>query len=141
MKLIRFMSAAEAIRLLNGGRLHNKANHREGEWKSSTSVGFCFAVAGDGLAKQEIYQAARLLSGITTMHVCLIAHIDDDDVAIRFTLTSGKYSSGRVQELSATKYGLDNFTEWAMFAPRDLNPLIPIASVNWVNPRLIAKAQ
>lgn len=140
MKLIRFMSAAEAILLLQGRRLQNKTVHNQGEWKSSTSVGFCFAIAENLPIRQEIYYASQRLSGITDMHVCLVAELPDGP-SIHFRETSGKYSGGTFPELCTTKYKLDDFLTWAMFAPTNIKGTMPIFSGNWVNPKLITKAE
>lgn len=131
MRLVRFMSAAEAIKLLQGYDVRNKTVHRE-SGQDSSSVGFCFA-----LTKAEIYSAAAILSGITIMHICLVAEVDEPP--LRFVRTYGRYKGGPLPEISTTRYSLRDFDKWAFYAPHDLSGLVPAFSGNWKKPKLITK--
>lgn len=68
-KVIRFMSTAEAIKLVAGVELVNTANH--GDKKAKTdSVGFCFT---DG--KVGVHGAAKYLTGITSPDAVFVGNL------------------------------------------------------------------
>lgn len=141
MRVLGFMSAAEAINLVNGRTLRNRADHKA-LGQSSDSVGFCFAIAGDtgGDDSYALHGAAKLLSGITTMDVCLIGDLHKNKTEA-WHLGYGKYATGNRKEFSTDSYSLADFSQWSLYAPHDRNPLIPLYSANWTEPVLINDSQ
>lgn len=140
-KILRFMSAHEAIHLLQGGRLGNRTNH----WQvggRSTSVGFCFAIPKYDNDRSSIYYAAKYLSGIVDMDVCLVASLKDNG---DFMESEGHYSVGKLPERCVVDYSLKDFSEWALYTPIIYGPevmrVIPRHSRDWEAPMLTASSE
>jgi hypothetical protein len=135
MRVIRFMSAHEAIRLLNGDQLHNDTDHSHES--RTNSIGFCFVIASDSdSAEEAIYAAAQYLTGIVTMDCCFIGRLVPP---LSFKKTNGYYKGGHIDELSATSYRLSDYDAWKFYTPRlpdVLNPFKIISSINWEKPVL-----
>lgn len=131
--VLRFMSANEAIKLLQGERLHNETNHRE-TGNSSDSIGFCFAIMEGG----DIYQHATYLSGITNMGACLIGKLKPE---IEWIKNKARFSAGMRTELCTTDYDLNDFSEWSMYTPKldEGIQLMAPSSRNWDEPVLATK--
>lgn len=134
--VLRFMSAAEAIKLLDGQTLHNRTDHGAAGW-TTDSVGFCFALIGDSSEDTyAIYHASKILSGITIMDVCLIGNLHKN-AAEAWKLGYGKYATGKHKEFSTNNYSLEDFASWSLYAPYDRNPLSPTYSGNWDTPEFV----
>lgn len=138
--LLRFMSANEAIKLLQGERLYNQTVHRE-TGHSSDSVGFCFAVL-NALHPELIYVHARYLSGITCMNVCLIGSLKKGQ---KWQKNLARFSAGMRSEYATQDYSLDDFEDWAMYTPQIPQPpeihLYAPVSTNWTEPVLATKKE
>lgn len=136
MLILRFMSAHEAICLLNGETLQRDTKHADNGY-NSTSVGFCFAIVKEH-EPSGIYHAAKYLSGIAMMDTCLVGELAEGWAA-KFKITTGRYKEGIVEELSATEYSLADFEGWQLLTP-ELPPVEQmfkiIASSNWLAPVL-----
>lgn len=139
MMVLRFMCANEAIKLLRGQRLTNETIHRD-NGNNSGSVGFCFHIALSEHPETAIYEASKLLSGITDMDVCLSGW---PKLPEAFTKSKARYQTGMIEELSSLHYSLDDFETWAMYTPskdRGEAWYLPalISSVHWKEPILAA---
>lgn len=141
MKLLRFMSAAEALKLVQGKTVVNRADHHLDNQQTTNSVGFCFLIVDNRITLDTtaIYTAAQMLSGVTIMDICLVATVEKRPR--RFAETWGHYRDGDMPELSAEKYSLRDFAEWKFFAPHDRSGLMPPFSGNWVNPVLTVRSK
>jgi hypothetical protein len=131
MTILRFMSAHEAIRLLNGETLERDTDHAGNGFKS-TSRGFCFAIA-DGNWLAAIYDAATRLSGIVIMDTCLVATLKEHP-AHTFVMTKGHYRGGMTDEISTVEYDLNDFDDWKLYTPElppVASPFKVISSINW----------
>lgn len=136
MKVLRFMSAHEAIRLIRGETLQNTTDHRA-LGSRTTSIGFCFALA-DGDPAVAMHEAAKYLSGITDMEACLFGTLKSS-----FDKTDGLYSIGRRDELCTTHYSLEDFKDWELYAHSFIPPtmLRLIASPHWEQPVLVTSSK
>lgn len=134
MKVLRFMSAEEAIKLLAGIALVNRTEHKR-LGQASTSVGFCFFILPDeaGDAK-PVYKAAGMLSGITLLQVCLVAELAP---GVRFRRSTGHYKTGKEKELCTASYKLGDFASWRIYAPTGQSTLMPLFSGNYEDPVLV----
>lgn len=121
MKIIRFMSYAEAEQLAKGKRIRNTTDHG-GKGAYSGSVGFCFIVV-DGRKRGRIYHTARYMSGVVDMSACLVAEVPRG----KFTESWGIYADYDADpsmfsdvtitrvELCTTEYSLNDFDHWAFY--------------------------
>ncbi len=135
MRLVRFMSAHEIIRLLDGQTVQNDTVHRTAG-QNSDSVGFCFAIAS---GKDGIYEAAQRLSGVTTMDICLLGKLKRP-TPDRFKYYKAFYAAGYLEELATVEYSLQDFADWKIYAPEPPGPeyLVKIiSSQNWQRPQLV----
>jgi hypothetical protein len=137
MRLVRFMSAHEAFKLLDGAVIKNTTDHRRGGARSS-SVGACFAIVTDSDDVAAIYKTAKYLSGIVTMDTCIIATLKEPQPEA-FTQGRALYSAGHLDEMCATAYSRDNFDSWKLYTPQlpPVQQMIKvISSFNWRTPVL-----
>lgn len=141
MKLLRFMSAHEAIKLLDGKTLRNSTDHHLDDGQATDSIGFCFAIVDNRftLDTSAIYEAAHRLSGVAIMDICLVATAEK--LPKRYVKSWGHYKGGKLPEYSTEQYGLKDFREWAFYAPHDRSGLLPVFSGNWEHPRLSTKKE
>jgi hypothetical protein len=143
MRVLRFMSAAEAIKLIVGQEVENQIDHHNDHKNKTDSVGFCFmlAIADDSDADQEIYQASQFLSGIVDMDCCFVGRLKDDHIQF-YHQGWGDYSGGRKLELSITHYALTDFREWEFWAPQRSDSIFKmLASPNWIDPTVIIQSE
>ena len=134
VRVLRFMSRAEAGEILFGHEIHNDRNH--GMLGNGTdSIGFCFALVDED--DGSIYRAARRLSGIVSMDVCLVGHLKLDSE--RFIEGFGWYSDHdrrervKLPEISATSYSAKDFSEFKLWLPNpNAGPLV--YSESWREP-------
>lgn len=136
MRVLRFMSAGEALQLFAGATLENNTNHRE-MGQASDSIGFCFAIVhrhtDDDVA---LYEEAKWLSGIALLEVGLVGEITGKALR-KFKKSHARYANGMHEERCTTKYSLDDFTDWAMYVPTGRSPLMVAFSGNWGAPQYI----
>lgn len=112
MRVIRFMSTREILLLTGGHAVENSATH---DRNATNSMGFCFWIDNNVTShKTAIINAARSLSGITTMDVCLVAEVKKKRLDV-FKESYGIYSSGKQKELCTTQYSLDDFDDWSIY--------------------------
>lgn len=118
VRVLRFMSRAEATELLFGHELHNDRDHAS-HGNGTNSIGFCFALVNED--DGSIYNAARRLSGIVSMEVCLIGHIKLNPK--RFQQGYGWYADHdrrervKLSEISGLRYSANDFTEFKLWLP------------------------
>lgn len=143
MRLIRFMSTDEAIKLAHGSTVVNeKDHHAEGHY--TNSIGFCFIIDDDTVDEAEaIHNASEYLSGIVSMDACLVAHLPNSDN--EFVKGYGKYSSGMKDEMSVRRYSLNDFNLWRFYVgaePTSAGMFFPgmfmRSSTHWEHPQLVA---
>ena len=134
MKLVRFISRPEHIKLMGDLELTNTRDHHA-EGNATDSIGFCFAVLDD-----SIYDLARSLSGIVDMSYCIVAEVKKDREE-KFKRGFGMYSNHdagllsrrELPEYSTISYSLDDFSSWTMYEP-DPSAGAFIYSESWRNP-------
>ena len=118
VRVLRFMSRDEADTLAVGFSIGNDRNHRAAG-NGTDSIGSCFAVINED--DDSIYQAARRLSGIVTMEVCLVGYLKQDPERFidGFGWYTGPDRASRVKlpEISTTSYNSKDFTEFKLFLP------------------------
>ena len=133
MILLRFMSAHEAIRLLQGDTVHRDVDHKA-QGNKTTSIGHCFVIVKEHSG--GIYDSAKYLSGIAMMDACLIGTLKTNPDHL-FEQTKGWYQDGWTPEICAVDYSLSDFDDWEICTP-ELPPYDQmfkmIASPNWLNP-------
>jgi hypothetical protein len=137
MLILRFMSANEAIRLLDGDRLHNDTHHGAAGQRT-TSIGFCFAIGPTTDIETAIYLVSKNLSGIGVMDVCLSALLPDE-LPPGYETTTGYYKIGETKEICTTDYSLADFDDWRMYTPQlppTAQPFKVIGSMHWRKPIL-----
>lgn len=144
MRVLRFMSVNEVILLLEGrsqkDTLINTVSHKAAG-NATNSVGFCFLMPRRTMSDNDaMFNAARFLSGIATMDVCLIAELKAPSQR-GFKQTWGQYRAGRKKELCVTQYGLGIFEDWKLYAPNDRYLFLPTASPNWIDPRYVTQKE
>lgn len=136
VRVLRFMSRAEAGELLFGMDLHNDTNHAA-HGNGTDSIGFCFALIDED--DGTIYSAARRLSGIVSMEVCLVGHLKLDPE--RFSKGYGYYADHstiiaqrvKLPEISGTDYSAKDFSEFKLWLPNpNAGPLV--YSESWREP-------
>ena len=133
--VLRFMGTLEALKLLQNQPIENTTNHRE-QGFASDSIGACFLPVEGLYPLREIYEAAKFLSGITDLEVCLYGRLMHPE---RFTKSVGRYAIGRVEELSTERYELSDFFKWSFYAPPPASSDVMKwgrSSVDWTEPRL-----
>lgn len=84
MKLYRYMSSIEAVKLFRGKILKNTTDHSKKRGMASTAKGFCFGIGGMEQAKK----AYRRLMGIVSPIVLLVFTPKDIN---KFTPCKGRY--------------------------------------------------
>lgn len=134
VRVLRFMSLKEAARFSDGLTLRNDYNHAG---MATESVGFCFAIADQETDEASIYQAARRLSGIVDMQVCLIGTLQLDPE--RFKQSFGYYADHDLHkrvslpEICAVEYNSKDFSDWSLWLPNmAAGPLV--YSGSWLEP-------
>lgn len=150
-RLLRFMSADEAIRLLDGQTIERDTNHRA-LGNHTTSIGACFAIDNTpNTNPKAMYKTSSRLTGLAMMDVCLIGIIDAGN-APAFRKSTGQYNVGTREnpeigdwpEMCSTAYRLADFERWWIYTPQ-LPPYDQmfklIASHNWQEPVLTRKGQ
>lgn len=134
VRVLRFMSLKEAARFTDGSMLRNDYNHLG---MATESVGFCFAVADQPTDGASMYQAARRLSGIVDMQVCLIGvlNLTPD----RFKQSYGYYADHdshkrvKLPEFCSTQYSRSDFADWSLWLPnKNAGPFV--YSGSWLDP-------
>lgn len=142
MRVIRFMSQSEADTFAVGFSLRNENNHRQ-RGNDTDSVGFCFAIAEDPDDVESIYQAARRLSGIVNMQVCLMGTLKPNRK--HFKKSYGAYADHdlnrriKIEELCTTQYSQTDFVEWSMWLPNmEASPIV--WSGSWRQPVYVEAA-
>lgn len=135
MKVLRFMSAEEAVKLLLGIKLENYTNHAQAG-RHTTSVGFCFAILPDTPGDvDDVFKCAQYLSGNSILHLCLVAELKPD---VKYRRTAGHYSFGKQKELCTKTYSLDDFTGWRLYSPTEVTGIVPVIySGNYRRPNLV----
>ena len=134
VRVLRFMSRAEAGEILFGHEIHNDHNHAA-LGNGTDSIGFCFALIDED--DDSIYRAARRLSGIVSMEVCLVGRLKR--CSSQFIKGFGWYSDHdrrecvKLEELSATSYSAKDFSEFKLWLPNPAaGPLV--YSESWREP-------
>lgn len=134
VRVLRFMSRDEADTLMIGFSIGNNRNHRA-SGNGTDSIGSCFAVITED--DDSIYQAARRLSGIVTMEVCLVGHLKLDPE--RFVEGYGYYADHdrkqrvKLPEISSTSYNSEDFSDFKLLLPNpNAGPFI--YSESWREP-------
>ena len=129
MKLFRFMSDEERVKLLKGETLKNSIDHSLTRGSGSTAKGFCFGI-GD---EEQAIKAFRRLSGIVDCENLLVFTVKPESES-RFTKCQGRYidydkidSKGKTvfdypiglepwcmfDEYCTTSYSLEDFEEFS----------------------------
>ena len=72
-QIVRFMSAKEALRLLDGQTIVNNKAHRAEGGSKTDSIGFCFTSG-----KRSLQDSMKFLSGIVSPQVALVGVIDEE---------------------------------------------------------------
>ena len=129
MKLFRFMSDEERVKLLKGETLENSTDHSLTRGSGSTAKGFCFGI-GD---EEQAIKAFRRLSGIVDCENLLVFTVKPERES-RFTKCQGRYidndeidSEGKTvfdypiglepwcmfDEYCTTNYSLEDFEEFS----------------------------
>lgn len=118
VRVLRFMSRSEAAELAFGQELFNDRNHAA-DGNGTDSIGFCFALVNED--DDSIYTAARRLSGIVSMEVCLVGHLKLNPE--RFRQGYGWYADHNLHkqvsmpEISGLRYRADDFTDFKLYMP------------------------
>ena len=118
VRVLRFMSRDEADTLMVGFSIGNDHNHAAAG-NGTDSIGSCFAVITED--DDSIYQAARRLSGIVTMEVCLVGHLKLDPK--RCVEGFGWYADHdrkervKLPEISSTDYNAKDFVDFKLWLP------------------------
>lgn len=86
MKLYRFMSSLECLKLLKGETLANSTDHSKKRGTASTAKGFCFGIGDEEQAKKDF----RRLKGIVDMGALMVFTLKPES-DIRFTPCQGRY--------------------------------------------------
>lgn len=124
-RVIRFMSAQEALILAQHRTVFNTTDHHA-KGNKSESIGSCFMLV-DGRKQGMVYHTARYLANIVSFDVCLVATVNMANP--KFVMSSGRYTDYDCldatddyrgvtrKELGATEYTLDDFEHWAFYSP------------------------
>lgn len=86
MKLYRFMSSLECLKLLKGETLANSTDHSKKRGTASTAKGFCFGIGDEKQAKQDF----RRLNGIVDLGALIVFTLKPESDS-RFTTCQGRY--------------------------------------------------
>lgn len=135
MILLRFMSAAEALKFVAGLPIENDKNHKE-DGQMTDSIGACFLGIGNNPDRDEtIYESSKILSGINCLQVCLYGKMNKTGL-LKLKKGYGKYTTGVLPEFSTTEYDRFDFSSWELLTPRlDIGGFLPIlTSANWERP-------
>ena len=86
MKLYRFMSSLECLKLLKGETLANSTDHSKKRGTASTAKGFCFGIGDKEQAKRDF----RRLKGIVDLGALIVFTLKPESES-RFTPCQGRY--------------------------------------------------
>ena len=131
MKLYRFMSSLECLKLLKGETLANSTDHSKKRGTASTAKGFCFGIGDKEQAKQDF----RRLKGIVDLGALIVFTLKPESEN-RFTPCQGRYvdyakveSDGKtivdyplgmepscmVDEFCTYSYSLEDFEDYRVY--------------------------
>ena len=131
MKLYRFMSSLECLKLLKGETLANSTDHSKKRGTASTAKGFCFGIGDKEQAKRDF----RRLKGIVDLGALIVFTLKPESES-RFTPCQGRYvdytkveSDGKtivdyplgmepscmVDEFCAYSYSLEDFEDYCVY--------------------------
>ena len=131
MKLYRFMSSLECLKLLKGETLANSTDHSKKRGTASTAKGFCFGIGDKEQAKQDF----RRLKGIVDLGALIVFTLKPESEN-RYTPCQGRYvdytkieSDGKtivdyplgmepscmVDEFCAYSYSLEDFEDYRVY--------------------------
>ena len=133
MKLYRFMSSLECLKLLKGETLANSTDHSKKRGTASTAKGFCFGIGDKEQAKRDF----RRLKGIVDLGALIVFTLKPESES-RFTPCQGRYvdydkidSEGKTvldysfgleprcmfDEYCTSRYSLEDFEDFHMYYP------------------------
>ena len=131
MKLYRFMSSLECLKLLKGETIVNSTDHSKKRGTASTAKGFCFGIGDEEQAKQDF----RRLKGIVDLGALIVFTLKPESES-RFTPCQGRYvdytkieSDGKtivdyplgtepscmVDEFCTYSYSLEDFEDYRVY--------------------------
>ena len=131
MKLYRFMSSLECLKLLKGETLANSTDHSKKRGTASTAKGFCFGIGDKEQAKRDF----RRLKGIVDLGALIVFTLKPESES-RFTPCQGRYvdytkieSDGKtivdyplgmepscmVDEFCTCSYSLEDFEDYRVY--------------------------
>ena len=102
MKLYRFMSSLECLKLLKGETLANSTDHSKNRGTASTAKGFCFGIGDKEQAKQDF----RRLKGIVDSEILFVFTLKPESER-RFTKCQGRYVD--YDKIDAEKKTIDQY--------------------------------